>query len=173
MTLSSITGWRDIDSVEVFDPDGFGLELLIFAEDYQGEQFSQEFRLNFDNGDRVTGFAGISYFDEEGMQYVPLTYDERSVQALLGGLLTPPNAPSVDQLPAINLTAFQQSGGTLVVPLKPIHNEQFTNFGDTQAIDIFGDVSFQVTDRLEFNEFSESLESIIVFRLRSSRRLLN
>tara|TARA_B100000678_G_scaffold291211_1_gene306861 strand:- start:25276 stop:27555 length:2280 start_codon:yes stop_codon:yes gene_type:complete len=151
MTLSSITGWRDIDSVEVFDPDGFGLELLIFAEDYQGEQFSQEFRLNFDNGDRVTGFAGISYFDEEGMQYVPLTYDERSVQALLGGLLTPPNAPSVDQLPAINLTAFQQSGGTLVVPLKPIHNEQFTNFGDTQAIDIFGDVSFQVTDRLELS----------------------
>jgi len=147
ITLTSITGVRDIDSVEVFDPDGFGLEVLIFGEDYQGEQFSQEFRANFDDGGRVRGFAGISYFDEEGAQRVPLTYDERSVQALLGGLLVPPTVPDVETLPPINLALFQLTGQQ--VPLKPIHNEVFTNFGETQTIDLFGDLSFAVTDRLE------------------------
>lgn len=147
MSLSSITGWRDIDSVEVFDPDGFGLDLLIFAEDYQGKQFSQEFRLNFDDGAKTKGFIGVSYFDEEGEQRVPLTYDERAVQALLAGLLVPPNAPDVNALPGINLTAFYTYG--LTVPLKPIHNEVFTNSGDTQAIDIFADLTYAVTDRLE------------------------
>ena len=148
-SLTSITGWRNIDSVEVFDPDGFGLDLLIFAEDYQGEQFSQELRLNFDSGDKLTGFVGASYLDETGSQHVPLTYDERAVQALLGGLLVPPDAPDASVFPAINLTAYLQSGGTLIVPLKPIHSEQFTNHGETQAIDIFADASYQVTDRLE------------------------
>jgi len=149
ISLTSITGWRDIDSVEVFDPDGFGLDLLIFAEDYQGEQISQEFRVNYDDGGRLRGFAGVSYFDEDGEQGVPLTFDERGVQALLGGLLVPPNAPPVDALPAINLTAFQLSGGQLAIPLKPIHNEIFTNFGSTQTIDVFGDLTFAVTDRFE------------------------
>ena len=149
LTLTSITGWRDIDSVEVFDPDGFGLDLLIFAEDYQGEQFSQELRLSFDDGNKLKGFVGASYFDEEGSQSVPLTYDERALQAFLGGLVVPPNAPDVETLPAINLTVFGLSGGTIVSPLKPIHNEIFTNFGETTTIDLFGDISYQVTDRLE------------------------
>jgi len=35
------------------------------------------------------------------------------------------------------------------VPLKPIHNEVFTNFGETQAIEAFGDVTFDVTERLQ------------------------
>ncbi|MEM0986130.1 MAG: TonB-dependent receptor [Pseudomonadota bacterium] len=145
ITLTSITGIRDIDSVEVFDPDGFGLEVLIFAEDYQGEQFSQEFRASFDDGGPLTGFAGISYFDEEGAQGVPLTYDERAVQALLGGFLVPPNAPPIDALPPVNLNPLLPAP----VPFKPIHNEVFTNFGETQTIDIFADASLDLTDRLE------------------------
>ncbi|MAI90600.1 TonB-dependent receptor [Ponticaulis sp.] len=149
LSLTSITGWRDIDSFEVFDPDGFGLDLLIFGEGYEGNQFSQEFRLNYDSGDRLRGFVGASWFDEEGEQYVPLTFDERAVQALLGGLLVAPTVPDVEDLPAINLTAFLQSGGTLVVPLKPIHEEAFTNYGDTQSIDLFADMTYQLTDRLE------------------------
>jgi outer membrane receptor protein involved in Fe transport len=153
LSLSSITAYRDIDSVEVFDPDGFGLDLLIFAEDYQGEQFSQEFRLNFDDGGKLNGFIGASYLDETGSQYVPLTYDERAVQALLGGLISPPDAPSVDLLPGFNLTAFLLNGGIpgteANFPLKPIHNEAYTNYGDTQGIDIFADLTYALTDRLE------------------------
>lgn len=149
ITLSSITGYREFDSLEVFDPDGFGLDLLIFGEDASGEQFSQELRANYDAGGRVRGFIGASYFDESGRQNVPLTFDERAVQALLGGFLTPPNAPPASAFPSINLTVFQQSGGTVVVPLKPIHNERFVNDGETQAFEVFADATFDVTDRLQ------------------------
>jgi iron complex outermembrane recepter protein len=168
LSLTSITGYRDIDSVEVFDPDGFGLELLIFGEDYQGEQLSQEFRVNYDDGGRLRGFAGVSYFDEEGQQGVPLTYDERAVQALLGGFLVPPNAPPVDALPATNLdpNVIALLG---TVPLKPIHNEVFTNFGETQAIEAFGDVTFDVTERLQLTGgvrfTSEDKESALLVEL--------
>ena len=153
LTLSSITGWRDIDSVEVFDPDGFGLDLLIFAEDYQGEQFSQEFRLNFNDGGKFKGFIGMSYFDEEGTQYVPLTYDERAVQAFLGGAIVPPNYPPASVLPGYNITAFNLFGavpGTeALFALKPIHNEAYTNYGDTQSIDLFADATYALSDRFE------------------------
>lgn len=149
ITLSSITGYREFDSLEVFDPDGFGLDLLIFGEDASGEQFSQELRANYDAGGRVRGFIGASYFDESGKQNVPLTFDERAVQALLGGFLTPPNAPPASAFPGINLTVFQQSGGTVVVPLKPIHNERFVNDGETQALEVFADATFDLTDRLQ------------------------
>lgn len=144
LTLNSITGNRSFESLEVFDPDGFGLPLLIFAEDAEGDQFSQEFRLNYDTGDRVRGFAGVSYTNEDGRQYVPLTYDERALQAFLGGLIVPPNAPDVALLPGINLNPL--AGG---LPLKPIHNEFFANSGKTEAFDIFADASVDLTDRLE------------------------
>ncbi|MFN7055191.1 TonB-dependent receptor [Hyphomonas sp.] len=148
-TASSITGTRHFNSLEVFDPDGFGTELLIFAEDAKGDQLSQEIRFNYDGGGAFTGFIGGSYFKETGRQLVPLGFDERAIQAFLGGFLTAPNAPPASALPAINLTAFQQSGGLLVIPLKPFHEEFFANYGRTVALDVFADASYAVNDRLE------------------------
>ncbi|MEM7459219.1 MAG: TonB-dependent receptor [Pseudomonadota bacterium] len=148
LRLTSITGYREFESSEVFDPDGFDLPLFIFAENADGEQFSQELRLNFDVNERLRGFVGASYFDETGNQEVPLTYDERAVQAFLGGFVVPPNAPPVDLLPDTNLNPDVIALlGT--VPLKPIHNEVFTNSGETTSYEIFGDVSYDVTDRFE------------------------
>ena len=95
----------------------------------------------------MRGFVGASYFDEEGEQGVPLTFDERSVQALLGGLIPAPDAPPASAFPAINLTAFLTDG--TIIPLKPIHNEKFTNYGDTQAAEVFADGTVDVTDRLQ------------------------
>lgn len=149
LSLTSITATRHFESVEVFDPDGFGLPLFVFVEDAQGDQFSQEFRLNYDAGGRFTGFAGASWLYEDGRQSVPLGFDERALQAFLGGLIVPPNAPAVETLPTINLTAFQLSGGTLVVPLKPYHEEFYANTGVTEGLDLFADGSYALTDRLE------------------------
>ncbi|MEO0816035.1 MAG: TonB-dependent receptor [Pseudomonadota bacterium] len=143
-TLTSIFGARSFESLEVFDPDGFDLPLLIFAEDAEGDQLSQEFRINFDDGGPLKGFAGISYFKEDGRQFVPLTYDERAIQAFLGGFIVPPNAPPVEALPGINLNPL--AGG---LPLKPIHNEFFANTGETEAIDLFADATYAVTPQLE------------------------
>jgi outer membrane receptor protein involved in Fe transport len=147
-SVTSTTGARHFESLEVFDPDGFGLPLLIFAEDAQGDQISQEVRFNYDAGGKLTGFVGGSYFKEDGRQAVPLGFDERAFQGFLAGLVVPPNAPNVATLPAINLTVFTQSGGTVVVPLKPFHEEFFANTGQTVALDVFADATYQLTDRL-------------------------
>lgn len=154
LSLSSITGTRHFESVEVFDPDGFGLPLLIFAEDAQGDQFSQELRLNYAD-ETFSGFIGASFFKEDGAQNVPLTYDERALQLFLVG--GPAAVPTTNEafeafLAAnpefnLNLTALQLLG--VQIPLKPIHNEFFENTGKTEAVEIFADGTAVLTDRFE------------------------
>ncbi len=150
ITVNSVTGWREFDSLEIFDPDGFAAPLFVFGENSVSEQVSQEIRLRYDDGGPITGFVGASYFYEDGFQRVPLEYDERSVQALLQGFLftgvrgLPQPTPDFNSFPANSLGALPD-----IVPLKPVHAEEFTNFGKTEAIDIFADVSIRPTDRLE------------------------
>ena len=68
--LSSITGFRAFNSDEKFDADGTYLPLLACEEKTDGTQFSQEFRMNYDNHQRFSGFGGISYFYENSSQNV-------------------------------------------------------------------------------------------------------
>jgi len=135
LTLTSITAWRAFDSVEVFDPDGFAAPVLAIAEDATGRQWSQELRLNYDAGGRTRGFVGASYFYESGKQEIPIVADLPSLGALfgvLGGVLPPE---------AVNPPT----------PIQPtfIGQDEFANFGDTSAVDLFGEIAFDLTDKLE------------------------
>lgn len=97
-TLNSITGWRDFDSVEIFDPDGTFLPFLVIAEDATGEQFSQEFRLSYDAGGAWTGSIGALYFTEEGEQRIPIAANEAVAQAVLAPTLAAGFGATVEQL---------------------------------------------------------------------------
>ncbi|MEM8500954.1 MAG: TonB-dependent receptor [Pseudomonadota bacterium] len=134
-SLSTLTAYREFDSLEIFDPDGFGIPAILFGENAEGEQFTQDFRFNYDAGGPVTGFVGVSYFSEEGFQRVPLQFDERGALSIFGGLLLPfaPNAPRIEDLLA--LPGF-----------KPLHLEQFTNFAENDAYDVYGDLTWRITD---------------------------
>ena len=165
-SLSSISGWRAFESVEVFDPDGFAAPLLVVAEDASGRQWSQEVRFNYDAGGPLTGFVGASYFYESGSQRIPLATNEAVAQAFLApqiagafgvaaieGLLAlngVPNAAGFDN-PfnplTISVPAFLQFGQ--IVPLRSFYLEETANRGETTAFDIFGDVTYAVTDRLD------------------------
>lgn len=68
--LTATTGFRAFHSDESFDADGTPASLLWCSEKAKGTQFSQEFRLNYDNGKRFSGFAGASYFFEHSSQEV-------------------------------------------------------------------------------------------------------
>ncbi|WP_428409252.1 TonB-dependent receptor [Hyphococcus sp.] len=152
VSINSVTGYREFDSLEVFDPDGFALPLFVFAEDAQGEQFSQELRISYDDGGFVSGFVGASYFSEDGSQRVPLQFDERAVQALLGGFLFTdlPGAPQ-PTLPIGLFPDFNADPGSplFLTPLKPVHAEEFSNFGETDAYEVFADLTFRLTEDLE------------------------
>ncbi|MEM7729733.1 MAG: TonB-dependent receptor, partial [Pseudomonadota bacterium] len=143
-TVSSVSNYREFDSSEVFDPDGFALPLFAFAEDAEGEQFFQELRIGW-NADRLSGFVGGSVFDEQGSQSVPLGYDLRAVQGLFAGLLFSA-PPGVAQVPPTLASLPQTNAQGL--PLG-FFEENFTNSGDTTSWDVFGDLTYALTDRLD------------------------
>ncbi len=143
-TLSSVTNYRDYDSAEVFDADGFALPFLAFAENAMGEQFFQELRLGFEGANRFSGFVGVSYYDEEGQQNVPLFYNEVvAIPAFLGSLYSDipgavQTAPALSSLPT---SVFGRELGFFA--------EEFTNFSEATSYDIFGDVTVEITDRFD------------------------
>lgn len=171
-TLNSITAYREFDSLEIFDADGISLPALTAAEGAQGQQFSQEVRLTYDNDGPVTFFLGAAYFDEEGSQRTPAQFDERVLLARLAGALNGggliPGRPATDPAP-ISLfanTAFTgallqgvaASRGYALAPglaqaiaanLKPGHLETATNFAQTRAFDIFADLTWRVSEQFE------------------------
>jgi len=148
-SINSITAFREFDSFESFDADGTVAPTLWFAEDAFGQQFSQEFRLNYDTGGRFSGFTGVSYFWEDGFQRVPFETDERSYYALLSPFLAGfglPFEPLVFPDGSANLSVVNNP--ITGVPHKTFHAEQFTNFGTLSAYEAFIDGTFKVTDKL-------------------------
>lgn len=155
LTLTSITGSREFDSLEVFDPDGSSMPLIVAAEDAEGEQISQEFRLGWDNGGAFAGFVGVSYFHEEASTRAATQYDERYALAFATGSVPAPAIPDLATVQAIDiatLTALTGSAPTanfLYSVLNPAHREYYTNYGETDAIDVFADITWRVSDRIE------------------------
>ncbi|HWW25821.1 MAG TPA: TonB-dependent receptor, partial [Caulobacter sp.] len=160
-TLSSITAARHFASEEVFDPDGFSLPMFVFAEDARGRQYSQELRLNYDNGGKISWFGGVSYFDEDARTRVPLQFDERYALALLTSQLTKPNPQPTAVLTntaflsalVTGLTGGAATGAVAqgIASNLGVHTEQFTNYGTTQSWDVYGDATWHVTDRFELS----------------------
>lgn len=134
-SLTSITNRREFDSLEVFDADGTAAYWLEFAEDADGEQYSQEFRVNFDSGDRFAGFAGVSFFHEEGRQGVPFSTDE-GVFAVCSGLV--PGVPCVNPDGSVNSA----------LPVPVIYNDLFANTGETDTWSVYLDGTWALTDRI-------------------------
>ncbi|HRE45014.1 MAG TPA: TonB-dependent receptor [Terricaulis sp.] len=156
-TLQSITGWREFEAFETFDPDGSGLPLIVAAEDAQGQQFSQEFRLLWDNGGPLTGFFGVSYFDESGSQRTPTQYDERYAFAFAQGALPGPFTPSSAVFDAAYAPALISGLSSLFGPgaanvynaFNTAHYEYSENYGETESFELFADATWRVTDRFE------------------------
>ncbi|MFZ0268641.1 TonB-dependent receptor [Caulobacter sp.] len=138
LILSSTSAYRYFTGEEVFDADGFSLPLFTFAEDAKGKSASQEFRLNYDAGGKISAFGGVSYFWEDGSQRVPLLINEKAVALFLTGKLPVPNGLS---MPVINAAA--------PAALSSTHLESSTNYGKTESYDAFADVTFHATDKLE------------------------
>ncbi|MET4684319.1 TonB-dependent receptor [Brevundimonas faecalis] len=165
LTLNSTTAYRRFDSYETFDADGLSLPLLTAAEEAFGKQWSQEFRLNWDDGGRLSGFVGAGWFKEEGYQRTPTQFDERLALAQLSGVLdgSPTtvgrNTLPLAAYPAVATQVLQSmltplGAGALAVPiagnLKSAHIEIPINSAELTSYDLFADLTFKATDRLEF-----------------------
>ncbi len=172
MNLLSTSAYRRFNSLGVLDIDGIALPIATGAEDARGRQTSQEVRLNFEAAPHLKGTFGLSGFYENGSQRTPAQYDERVFLARLtntlnGGGLFPGRAledpaplaafSAAPFLSQLLQAAAARAGAPLALPLaqaiaanlKPGHLESATNFGRTDAFDIFGDLTFHATDRIE------------------------
>lgn len=143
LLFTSISAARSFESLEIFDADGTQAWFLEFAEDAEGDQFSQEFRLLYTT-EKLTAITGVSYFSEEGSQAVPFSTEEsiylNCVNALGTGL------PCINADGSVNqLTAALTGGAVAELPYYAL----FTNYGETDAFSVFADVSYAVTANLE------------------------
>ena len=176
-TVNSITAYREFDSQEVFDADGIGLPVFTGLNDATNEQFSQELRLNYDNGGRLKGFVGGTFFSEDSVSNIPIQIDERIALALVTGQLNAGAAGS--GLPADNpaaaayfgntaftgalvrgLVAASTGNGIVLSPaqaqaiaanLRANHVEEATSTSSLDSVDLFADATFAVTDRFEIS----------------------
>lgn len=146
-SLSSITAYRRFSASEVFDADGMSLPVLAIAEEAKGKQWSQELRLNYDAGQAVSWFAGLSYFKEEAQTRIPMQIDERVAGLFLTNNLPRPTPLSMPMIAAAAPTAF----GPLAPYINPAHREASTTFGETESIDAYADLTWRVTPKFELS----------------------
>ncbi len=154
--VTSTTAYREFDSSEVFDPDGTALDLLIFAEDAEAEQFSSDIRFSYDDGNKFTGFFGGGVFIEEGSQAVPLGFELGTFQLFSTfGAIPDPVIPGADvPLPGsvdpLVLGALLTGNPAVFPPTGIFQQETVINFADNVSFDIFGEVTYEVLPNLEF-----------------------
>jgi len=171
-TLNSISAYREFHTLEILDIDGTSLPIITGGEDFDNKQYSQEFRLNWDNGGPISAFVGASYFHEGSRQRQSVQFDERFALARLadalngGGFI--PGRPATDPAPAgllsdptFDALLLQGVAGSFGYPLDPLiaagiaanlksnHREQDINESKTKAFDLFGDLTWKVSPKFE------------------------
>ena len=165
-SLNSTTAYREFDNYEPFDADGVSLPILTAAEETHGEQWSQDLRLAYDDGGRLSGFVGAGWFHEEGYQRTPTQWNEAMALAQLSGLLDgSATAVGDNTLPAsvyptvargiLTSLLTPLGAGALATPiaanLDSNHIETSINSSELTSYDVFADVTYAFTDRFEMS----------------------
>lgn len=141
--LTSISAKRSFDSLEVFDADGTQAWFLEFAEDAVGDQFSQELRLSY-SADKLNSFFGMSYFNEDGSQFVPFSTEE-SIYLNCAGALAAFKQPCINANGTVNILTPLLTEGKALLP----YEGHYKNFGENTSYSAFADFSYAVTEQVE------------------------
>jgi iron complex outermembrane recepter protein len=141
VSLSSITGYRQYDYQQYFDLDGGFIPFVDSDLDHETTSFYQEARVNFSSGDRLRGFAGVSYMRDAVDETTGLTFSEPIFGVLTSGVWVLPNGqPNQLVLPP-----------SLGITLDPNRREFRQQSGRKSDVSVFADVSYDLTDRLTAN----------------------
>ncbi|MDF1833268.1 MAG: TonB-dependent receptor [Alteraurantiacibacter sp. bin_em_oilr2.035] len=146
--FTTVNGYREFDSVEIFDADGSAAWYLEFGEIARGWQLSHESRFAY-AGERLRGSAGWNYFKEDGVQNVPFSTEEGTFLQCLGLLGIPqsmlPCVASDGGVPSAQATGLATSGLLTQVP----YQSEFENQGKNETYSVFADVTWPATGALE------------------------
>lgn len=175
-TLTSISAHRYLENREAFDSDGADFSLLQFTSWDKAHVWSQELRANFDNGGPVRGFFGANYYTQDASTRLRLVTDEARAQAFLSQqILAGINAQLPAGAPRFTIASLEATLGALgvpgaanfdnianplpvsaiilltqrrLVPLTGRHVEESDDGGEQTSKDIFGDLTWDITERL-------------------------
>ena len=151
-SFNSLTGFRAFNSKERFDADGTYLPLLLCQEKEKGTQFSQEFRFNYDDKNRFSGFVGASYFYENSsqdinakanLQYLYPVFIQKSVKASLSSQIDNVKGLLAQMLPAAYQPMVDAALAQLMskwFPESPAVDENGKLIPQTNTPDIYGDL---------------------------------
>ncbi len=144
-TFTTVNGYREFDSREVFDADGTAAPFLEFAEIATGWQVNHEGRFSY-AGEKLRASAGWNLFIEEGRQNVPFATEEGLFLQCLSTLF---NAP-VASRPFGATPCVAADGSTPAVGLTNLpYSSVFENQGRNEAYSVFADVTWTPFDALE------------------------
>lgn len=149
-SFTTVNGYREFDSAEVFDADGTAAPFLEFAEIATGWQISHEGRFAY-AGDRIRASAGWNVFIEDGLQNVPFATEEGTFLQCLSSLFGAPLIPGIPcvgadgGMPSSGVTAIATGGAATAIPYASV----FENQGRNEAYSVFADVTLIPTDALE------------------------
>ena len=151
-SFNSITGFRAFNSKERFDADGTYLPLLLCQEKGKGTQCSQEFRFNYDDKNRFSGFVGASYFYENSsqdinakanLQYLYPAFIQKSVKASLSSQIDNVKGLLAQMLPAAYQPMVDATLAKLMskwFPKNPTVDANGKLIPQTATPDIYGDL---------------------------------
>jgi outer membrane receptor protein involved in Fe transport len=147
-SFTTVNGYREFDSLEVFDADGSAAFVLEFAELAQGWQASHEGRFGY-SSDRLRGSAGWNYFYEDGIQNVPFSSEEGTFLQCFG-----PATVRIPGIPCVNAAGVPTAAdftrlatGGLVTQLP--YTSVFENQGRNRTVSVFADATFIPVPALE------------------------
>ncbi|MBU1757428.1 MAG: TonB-dependent receptor [Alphaproteobacteria bacterium] len=150
-TFTTVNGYREFDSAEVFDADGGPAPFLEFAEIAKGWQFSHEGRFSYVDPAWRASF-GWNFFTEDNLQNVPFSTEEGTFLQCLTTVATPnpliPGIPCVGpdgSVPASVVTSLATGGAATAIP----YSSTFENQGKNDSYSVFADVTWIPVDRLE------------------------
>ena len=138
-TFTTVNGYREFDSREVFDADGSAAPFLEFTELAQGWQVSHEGRFSYASTS-LRASAGWNLFVEDSIQNVPFATEEGVFLTCLGGLFSNPRSLCVapnGSVPALGATNI------------PYSAVLFENQGRNEAFSVFADVTWIPTEAVE------------------------
>ena len=139
--LTSITSLRDLDTFFVIDTDFTSADLANNSTDTQIETLTQEIRLTSTSGDRFDWMIGGYFFDESVESTDRLNWGSgfRTYADVLSAAAGAPNAlAGIESALGLPIGSFYRPGdGT-----------QENSTLDNQAISLFGQLDFNITDSL-------------------------
>ncbi|MDG6078946.1 TonB-dependent receptor [Erythrobacter litoralis] len=151
LIFTTVNGYREFDSAEVFDADGSAAPFLEFAEIAEGWQISHEGRFSYVDPFWRAAF-GWNFFREDGRQNVPFSTEEGTFLQCLTSLATPapliPGIPCVapdGSVPASDVTALVTQGAVNSIPYTSV----FENQGRNDSYSVFADVTAIPNEAIE------------------------